>query len=74
MNGGSDGDAKRFFFLQALWSATNNFVRLCPGEEFAQIKHATRQLAEEGFRVVVYASDDAVDPNVFPQVTNCGWK
>jgi energy-coupling factor transporter ATP-binding protein EcfA2 len=64
--GSSDGDAKRVLFFFKLFRARPTVlfrVRERPlGKQYAEITPATRTLADEGFRIVLDASNNSVDP------------
>jgi energy-coupling factor transporter ATP-binding protein EcfA2 len=65
--GSSDGDAKRVLFFFKLFGARPTVlfrVRERPlGKQFAEITPATRTLADEGFRILLDASNNSVDPD-----------
>ena len=73
--GSSDGDAKRVLFFFKLFRARPTVlfrVRERPlGKQYAEITPATRTLADEGFRIVLDASN-IQKPRL--QDANCGWR
>jgi hypothetical protein len=64
--GKSDGDAKRvMFWFHALWCETNIDFSLrerSAGDKFAQITSSTRTLVGEGYRTIIDASPNSVEP------------
>jgi hypothetical protein len=68
--GNSEGDAKRvLFFFKIFGARPTVLIRVRErtiGEKYAQITPETRSLADEGFRILLDASNNAIDPNALP--------
>ncbi len=64
--GKSDGDAKRVMFMFKVFGARPTVVfrvrERSAGDKFAQITSATRTLVGEGYRIIIDASPNSVEP------------